>query len=161
MSGQLSRRDLLRNMLAPASVAIAGCGRTSHQRPNILFAIADDQSWPHAGAYGDRVARTPAFDRVSGKWKRRAFCTARSTRNIRSSRTCSKTPDTTQASRARDGGTASASARSAASGWPRRGPHSTASSGTTTPGSACGRSTDRRPPRPGPLPRSTRASAFL
>jgi hypothetical protein len=21
------------------------------QRPNILFAISDDQSWPHAGAY--------------------------------------------------------------------------------------------------------------
>ena len=22
------------------------------QRPNILFCIADDQSWPHASAYG-------------------------------------------------------------------------------------------------------------
>ena len=65
MSEQWNRRDLLRNMLAPASVAIAGYGRTGHKRPNILFAIADDQSWPHAGAYGDRVARTPAFDRVA------------------------------------------------------------------------------------------------
>jgi len=25
------------------------------QRPNILFAIADDWGWPHAGAYGDPV----------------------------------------------------------------------------------------------------------
>ena len=32
--------------------------------PNILFAIADDWS-PHAGAYGTRWVRTPAFDRVA------------------------------------------------------------------------------------------------
>ena len=25
------------------------------QQPNILFAIADDWGWPHAGAYGDPV----------------------------------------------------------------------------------------------------------
>ena len=35
-------------------------------RPNILFAIADDQSWPHTGANGDRTVRTPSFDRVAG-----------------------------------------------------------------------------------------------
>ena len=34
-------------------------------RPNILFAIADDQSFPHAGAYGCRWVKTPAFDRVA------------------------------------------------------------------------------------------------
>ncbi len=34
-------------------------------RPNILFAISDDQSWMHAGAYGDKGTRTPAFDRVA------------------------------------------------------------------------------------------------
>lgn len=33
--------------------------------PNILLAIADDWSWPHAGAYGDRVVKTPAFDRLA------------------------------------------------------------------------------------------------
>lgn len=36
------------------------------RRPNILFAIADDQSYPHTGAMGDKVVRTPAFDRVAG-----------------------------------------------------------------------------------------------
>jgi arylsulfatase A-like enzyme len=36
-------------------------------RPNILFAIADDWSWPHAGAYGDRVVKTPTFDRVANE----------------------------------------------------------------------------------------------
>jgi arylsulfatase A-like enzyme len=31
-------------------------------RPNILFCIADDWGWPHAGAYGDQVVKTPNFD---------------------------------------------------------------------------------------------------
>lgn len=33
--------------------------------PNILFAISDDQSFPHAGAYGCDWVKTPAFDRVA------------------------------------------------------------------------------------------------
>jgi N-sulfoglucosamine sulfohydrolase len=37
----------------------------SCQRPNILFVISDDQSWPHAGAYGCNFVKTPAFDRVA------------------------------------------------------------------------------------------------
>ncbi len=36
-----------------------------HQRPNILFAISDDQSFPHASAYGTDWVKTPAFDRVA------------------------------------------------------------------------------------------------
>jgi len=34
-------------------------------RPNILFAIADDWGWPHAGVYGDEVVKTPTFDRLA------------------------------------------------------------------------------------------------
>jgi N-sulfoglucosamine sulfohydrolase len=34
-------------------------------RPNILFCFADDQSWPHASAYGDKVVKTPNFDRIA------------------------------------------------------------------------------------------------
>jgi N-sulfoglucosamine sulfohydrolase len=34
-------------------------------QPNILFAIADDWSFGHAGAYGSTWVRTPAFDRVA------------------------------------------------------------------------------------------------
>ena len=34
-------------------------------RPNILFMIADDWGWPHAGAYGDPVVQTPTFDRLA------------------------------------------------------------------------------------------------
>ncbi|HYE99543.1 MAG TPA: sulfatase [Planctomycetota bacterium] len=35
------------------------------RRPNILLAIADDQSWLHASAYGTKAVSTPAFDRVA------------------------------------------------------------------------------------------------
>jgi len=36
-------------------------------RPNILFCIADDQSFPHAGAYGCDWVKTPAFDWVASE----------------------------------------------------------------------------------------------
>ncbi len=36
-------------------------------RPNILFCIADDQSFPHAGAYGCKWIKTPNFDRVASQ----------------------------------------------------------------------------------------------
>src|SRR5512133_2946557 len=35
------------------------------RRPNILFAIADDQSFPYASAYGTRGLKTPGFDLVA------------------------------------------------------------------------------------------------
>ena len=38
---------------------------TLDQRPNILFAISDDQSYPHAGAYGCSWVKTPAFDKIA------------------------------------------------------------------------------------------------
>jgi N-sulfoglucosamine sulfohydrolase len=34
-------------------------------RPNILIAVADDWSFPHAGAYGTSWVRTPHFDRIA------------------------------------------------------------------------------------------------
>ena len=36
-------------------------------RPNILVAISDDQSYPHASAYGEPVIQTPGFDAVARK----------------------------------------------------------------------------------------------
>lgn len=39
--------------------------QAERSRPNILFALSDDQSFPHAGILGDRVVETPAFDRVA------------------------------------------------------------------------------------------------
>ncbi|HEX7905420.1 MAG TPA: sulfatase [Chitinophagaceae bacterium] len=35
------------------------------RKPNILFVIADDQSYPHASAYGSKMVSTPAFDYVA------------------------------------------------------------------------------------------------
>ncbi|PTX98530.1 sulfatase [Opitutus sp. ER46] len=45
-------------------------------RPNVLIAISDDQSWPHASAYGCKQVQTPAFDRVAsrGTLFRNAIC---------------------------------------------------------------------------------------
>jgi arylsulfatase A-like enzyme len=37
----------------------------SGTRPNILFCISDDQSFPHTGAYGTDWVKTPAFDRIA------------------------------------------------------------------------------------------------
>ncbi len=37
----------------------------TEDRPNILFAIADDWGWPHAGAYEDAVVKTPTFDSIA------------------------------------------------------------------------------------------------
>jgi arylsulfatase A-like enzyme len=36
-------------------------------RPNILFCLADDWSWPHAGIYGDKVVKTPVFDKLAAE----------------------------------------------------------------------------------------------
>ncbi|MCI0392435.1 MAG: sulfatase [Acidobacteria bacterium] len=49
-------------------------------RPDILFIIADDWSYPHAGAYGDKVVKTPNFDRVAreGVLFTNAYCAAAS-----------------------------------------------------------------------------------
>jgi hypothetical protein len=33
--------------------------------PNILFLLADDWSYPHAGALWDKVVKTPAFNRIA------------------------------------------------------------------------------------------------
>lgn len=44
------------------------CGQSSERngrRPNILFAISDDQSYPYASAYGIKGLKTPAFDLVA------------------------------------------------------------------------------------------------
>ena len=64
---EFSRRSYLKTMgLAAASIATFGDCRTAgnKSRPNILFCIADDWGWPHAGACGDQVVRTPTFDRL-------------------------------------------------------------------------------------------------
>ncbi len=50
-------------------IAFTCCNPQKEQprHPNILFAIADDASWNHFGAYGCGWVKTPAFDRVAGE----------------------------------------------------------------------------------------------
>jgi len=51
-------------ILSQATHCHAGQSTTS-QKPNILFVIADDWSYGHAGAYGCPWVKTPNFDRVA------------------------------------------------------------------------------------------------
>ncbi len=39
--------------------------RAAQEHPNLLFCLADDWSWPHAGVYGDQTIKTPIFDRLA------------------------------------------------------------------------------------------------
>ena len=52
-------------------LTVLGCGGETAEppraRPNVLFAIADDASFPHMGAYGTDWVTTPAFDRVAAE----------------------------------------------------------------------------------------------
>ncbi len=64
MEAETRRRFLGRAAAGGAWLLGAGCGRQV-RRPNILFCLADDQSYPHAGAYGSAFVKTPAFDRVA------------------------------------------------------------------------------------------------
>ena len=60
-----------RNFLLLGCLAGIGCSDSVQElvgsRPNILIAIADDQSFPFAGAYGCDWVHTPAFDRVASE----------------------------------------------------------------------------------------------
>ena len=61
----------MRNLLFLISILIycSSCGteKQEQKKPNILFAISDDQSYPHAGAYGYEAVSTPNFDRIANE----------------------------------------------------------------------------------------------
>ena len=50
---------------AVASPALFASGRGGRASQRFLIAIADDWSYGHAGAYGCKWVKTPAFDRVA------------------------------------------------------------------------------------------------
>lgn len=58
---------ILKSTLTCVSLSYAGMAHSQNtgSRPNILFAISDDQSFPHTGAYGCKWVNTPAFDYVA------------------------------------------------------------------------------------------------
>ncbi len=69
------------------AVLVCASVTCADEQPNILFCIADDWGWPHAGAYGDPVVKTPAFDRLAreGVLFENAFVTAPSCTPCRNS----------------------------------------------------------------------------
>ena len=84
-TNRCNRREFLQVAgLGAACAALAvprdGWARAAgdRSRPNILFCIADDWSWPHAYSVSDTVVKTPTFDRVvrEGVVFRNAFVTA-------------------------------------------------------------------------------------
>lgn len=46
-------------------IAISSCGKQEQKHPNVLFVIADDQSYPHASIYGSKMVTTTGFDFVA------------------------------------------------------------------------------------------------
>ena len=58
-------RTLDRIVAAMVFACLIGFLNAEEKRPNILFCIADDWGWPHAGAYGVKWVKTPNFDRVA------------------------------------------------------------------------------------------------
>jgi len=57
-------------MLVPVLVVvicISSAAQKPDARPNILFAISDDQSFPHTGFAGSDIVNTPAFDRIASE----------------------------------------------------------------------------------------------
>ena len=60
------------------AVTAAGAAPAADARPNVLVCVADDWGYPHAGAYGDPVVKTPTFDRLAreGLLFNRSYCAA-------------------------------------------------------------------------------------
>ncbi|NQU54861.1 MAG: sulfatase [Bacteroidetes bacterium] len=68
MKKNISILIVLCSMLALPGRANEKSQLTPKQKPpNILFAIADDQSFPYASIYGENGVSTPAFDKVAEK----------------------------------------------------------------------------------------------
>ncbi len=64
--------------LAAARAATAKDANASPKKPNILFLLSDDHSYPYLGAYGNKDVRTPTLDRLAAQGLRadRAFVTS-------------------------------------------------------------------------------------
>ncbi len=88
-NNSITRRQFIRDVgLTAAGAVLGSCGvlpseaapaeGSKDERPNILFIIADDWSFPHASILGDKVVKTPSFDKVAreGALFTNSFCAA-------------------------------------------------------------------------------------
>ena len=71
------QRDLTRRQMLAAALTSPAIAQ-GRKQPNILFAIADDQSYLHTSAAGYKAVSTPNFDRVAQKGVRftHSFCSS-------------------------------------------------------------------------------------
>jgi arylsulfatase A-like enzyme len=63
-------------MIALLTLLLLAAPQAADERPSFLFAVADDWSYGHAGAYGDKCVKTPTFDKVAadGALFKHSFC---------------------------------------------------------------------------------------
>lgn len=59
----MSNKHILSTLVSSLLIPQVSAAVTS--KPNILFVISDDQSYPHASAYGSSLVKTPGFDLVA------------------------------------------------------------------------------------------------
>ncbi len=75
----IMKTKLLTSVGLGALMISSSCRQTQEiRRPNILFAISDDQSWVHTSFAGCKAVMTPAFDWVAknGVYFENAYCSA-------------------------------------------------------------------------------------
>ncbi len=69
MVKHVGHSKLIFSIIATVAIACSGTQKNPSEKrataPNILFAIADDQSYPHTSIYGFPEIKTPGFDRVA------------------------------------------------------------------------------------------------
>ena len=73
-----NRRDFMKIAGAGVLAGLLPSCSSRKKRPNILFVITDDQSWEHAGCYGDQAVRTPVINKLASEGVRfnNAYCAA-------------------------------------------------------------------------------------
>ena len=59
----MSNKHILSTLVSSLLIPQVSAAVTS--KPNILFVISDDQSYPRASAYGSSLVKTPGFDLVA------------------------------------------------------------------------------------------------
>ena len=59
--------SMVKNLLAGAALALLSGFVFAAERPNILFLLSDDHSYPFVSAYGDTNVKTPTLDKLAAE----------------------------------------------------------------------------------------------
>jgi arylsulfatase A-like enzyme len=66
-TSRLSLPSLLTALAFLLTAAVADAARAAASRPNILFLLSDDHSYPYLGCYGNKDVQTPNLDRFAAQ----------------------------------------------------------------------------------------------